>query len=149
MVNLNGSDDPFYRYQMDEIQVKVEGKGKMIKSHLINLEKVASQIERPIEYILSYIGAEIGAASKIDKENNQLKPWVGGELTQKQTQEYIFKFVRNFVNCKKCNNPETKCFIEGKKKNTTVHLQCASCGNRSDLNSGHKLNKVIINDLSK
>jgi translation initiation factor 2 beta subunit (eIF-2beta)/eIF-5 len=149
MVNLNGSEDPSYRYQMDYIQIKIEGKGKMIKTYLVNLEKVAEQIGRPMDFILSYIGTEVGASSKIDKVDNQIRPWVGSEQTQKTIQEHIFKFVKNYINCRKCGNPETKPYVEGKKKNAMLKLKCASCGEDSEIRDAHKIVKAMINTIDK
>ncbi len=39
--------DPFYRYKMERIQSKVEGKGNGIKTVIVNLSSVASSLSRP------------------------------------------------------------------------------------------------------
>ena len=35
-VNMNGKDDPFYRYTMPRLQIKVEGSTKMIKTGVLS-----------------------------------------------------------------------------------------------------------------
>ena len=39
--------DPFYRYKMERLQSKIEGKGNGIKTVIVNLSNVADQLARP------------------------------------------------------------------------------------------------------
>jgi len=39
--------DPFYRYKMERLQAKIEGKGNGIKTVVVNLSNVAQQLARP------------------------------------------------------------------------------------------------------
>lgn len=39
--------DPFYRYKMERIQSKIEGKGNGIKTVIVNLTSVANSLDRP------------------------------------------------------------------------------------------------------
>lgn len=39
--------DPFYRYKMERLQSKVEGKGNGIKTVVVNLTSVANSLARP------------------------------------------------------------------------------------------------------
>lgn len=39
--------DPFYRYKMERLQSKIEGKGNGIKTVVVNLHNVADQLARP------------------------------------------------------------------------------------------------------
>ena len=38
--------DPFYRYKMEKLQSKIEGKGNGIKSVVVNLSSVANSLSR-------------------------------------------------------------------------------------------------------
>ncbi|KAK7964997.1 eukaryotic translation initiation factor 5 protein [Apiospora saccharicola] len=49
-VNPKKGDDKFYRYKMQRIQVKVEGKGNGIKTVVVNLSNVAQSLARPGSY---------------------------------------------------------------------------------------------------
>jgi translation initiation factor 5 len=39
--------DPFYRYKMERLQSKIEGKGNGIKTVIVNLTSVAGSLARP------------------------------------------------------------------------------------------------------
>jgi len=69
------NDDPFYRYTMPALRVKVEGRGKMIKTVLLNLDDISNDLERPVEYLLKFIGLELGA--QVEAKNN--KYIIGGD----------------------------------------------------------------------
>jgi len=50
MANINirrDVADPFYRYKMERLQSKVEGKGNGIKTVIVNISNVAHQLARP------------------------------------------------------------------------------------------------------
>ena len=49
--------DPFYRYKMERLQSKIEGKGNGIKTVVANLSSVSASLSRPpaCTYILSAI----------------------------------------------------------------------------------------------
>ena len=46
--------DPFYRYKMEKLQSKVEGKGNGIKTVIVNLSSVAHSLSRPPSRMSSY-----------------------------------------------------------------------------------------------
>eukprot|EP00286_Rhodomonas_abbreviata_P006709 CAMPEP_0181323542 /NCGR_PEP_ID=MMETSP1101-20121128/19850_1 /TAXON_ID=46948 /ORGANISM="Rhodomonas abbreviata, Strain Caron Lab Isolate" /LENGTH=223 /DNA_ID=CAMNT_0023431595 /DNA_START=398 /DNA_END=1066 /DNA_ORIENTATION=+ len=141
-VNMNGSSDPYYRYTMPCIQVKVEGATKMIKSVLTNITDVCQAIGRPPDYLLTYLGQELSANSKIEKETE--KAYVTGAMEEKQIQQLVFKFIVETVQCGNCNNPETTVHIEGSKKNKVLFLTCKGCGSRTDLDSNERFVKYMI-----
>jgi len=141
-VNMNGSQDPYYRYTMPCIQVKVEGTTKMIKSVLTNIEDVCRAIGRPPDYLVTYLGQEMSANSKIEKETG--KAYVTGSFEERKVQELVFKFITETVTCGNCKNPETTCNIEGKKKNMVLYLTCKGCGGRTDLDSADRFVKYMI-----
>ena len=39
--------DPFYRYKMERMQSKIEGKGNGIKTVIVNLTSIAQSLSRP------------------------------------------------------------------------------------------------------
>ena len=44
---LQDEKDPFYRYKMERLQSKIEGKGNGIKTVIVNLSSVAQSLSRP------------------------------------------------------------------------------------------------------
>ncbi len=52
LVNMNGKDDPFYRYVVKKIMVKQE----IGKTIFINNDIVSKQTGRPDDWIVTYFG---------------------------------------------------------------------------------------------
>jgi len=61
LVNVNGSDDPGYRYKMPAIATKVEGSGNGIKTVMVNMVDVAEAIKREPLHLTKFLGVERGA----------------------------------------------------------------------------------------
>lgn len=40
-------EDPHYRYKMQPLHLKIEGKGNGIKTNIVNMKEVAEALERP------------------------------------------------------------------------------------------------------
>lgn len=47
LTDLQDVKDPFYRYKMERLQSKIEGKGNGIKTVVVNLSSVAASLARP------------------------------------------------------------------------------------------------------
>lgn len=143
-VNMNGSDDPSYRYKMPALAVKHEGSSKMKKTVISNLNEVSRAVGRPAEYLLTYLGQSLSAASKIEKEG--AKMYIAGHHDPNIMQKHAITFIQEFVMCKKCSNPETSCMVKGSKKNKELLLDCKSCGARSHFESD-KFVKYMVQHL--
>jgi len=154
-VNMNGSDDvlaatvrashcvqPFYRYTMPPLEIKVEGTTKMIKTILTNIEPLSVAVARPVDYLVTYFGQEMSANSKVDKATG--KAYVTGNMSLEDLQAAVYKFIREHVTCRKCNNPETIATITGKKKNATIVLICKSCGGKTPLDPTDRFVKYQV-----
>jgi len=139
LVNMNGSDDPFYRYLVKRIKVKHET-GKTV---LINNDIVSKQTGRPNDWIITYIGQVLGVSTNIDKKN-QNKCTLTGKHEEHVIQDKYFEFVKKYILCKHCDNPETLPKIIGKKKNTSIDLSCRSCGKAYPLDSSDKFVKFML-----
>lgn len=133
--------DPHYRYTMPLLRVKVEGRGKMIKTILLNLREVAKDVYRSPEYLLKFFAFELAASTKIDRtEENNLKYIINGQRHMSELEAALDKFIDNFVLCGKCGNPETLVYI---KKGCVFH-RCKACGFGTPVSMAHKLSNFIV-----
>lgn len=146
MANINirrDVSDPFYRYKMERLQSKVEGKGNGIKTVVVNLSNVAQQLARPPSYVIKYFGFELGAQTNIDPKDDR---WIiNGAHEASKLQDYLDGFINRFVLCRDCKNPETVIHI----KDGDILLDCKACGQRTKVDLRHKLSSFILKNQPK
>lgn len=131
--------DPFYRYKMPPIQLKVEGRGNGIKTAIPNLSEVARALGRPPAYVVKYFGSELGAQTKINEEEDRYL--VNGAHSQAELQDSLDGFINRFVLCGACKNPETQIIIKSKG---FLQKDCKACGRISEIDLRHKLSSYIL-----
>lgn len=130
--------DSFYRYKMERLQTKVEGKGNGIKTVIVNLTSVAQSLDRPGAHLIKFFGFELGAQTNIDPKDDR---WIiNGAHESAKLQDLLDIFIKKFVLCQKCKNPETKVEI----KDGMIELDCKACGVHSAVDLRHKLSGFII-----
>jgi translation initiation factor 5 len=135
--------DPFYRYKMERLQSKIEGKGNGIKTVIVNLSSVAQSLARPGAYVIKYFGFELGAQTNTNPADDR---WIiNGAHEASKLQDYLDGFINKFVLCKKCKNPETDVVI----KDGRIVLDCKACGQRSDVDLRLKLSGFILKNQPK
>ncbi|KAJ4264775.1 eukaryotic translation initiation factor 5 [Fusarium torreyae] len=135
--------DAFYRYKMERLQTKIEGKGNGIKTVVVNLSSVAASLARPGSYVIKYFGFELGAQTNIDPKDDR---WIiNGAHDAPKLQDHLDGFINKFVLCKKCKNPETDVVI----KDDRILLDCKACGQRTDVDIRLKLSGFILKNQPK
>ncbi|XP_013104738.2 eukaryotic translation initiation factor 5 [Stomoxys calcitrans] len=140
-VNVNRNvTDIFYRYKMPRIQAKVEGKGNGIKTVIVNMADVARAIGRPATYPTKYFGCELGAQTQFDHKNERFI--VNGSHDAAKLQDLLDGFIRKFVLCPECDNPETDLSVSN--RNQTISQSCKACGWHGLLKVNHKVNTFIL-----
>ncbi|KAK2863995.1 hypothetical protein Q7C36_003149 [Tachysurus vachellii] len=140
-VNVNRSvTDQFYRYKMPRLIAKVEGKGNGIKTVIVNMVDVAKALNRPPTYPTKFFGCELGAQTQFDSKNDRYI--VNGSHEANKLQDMLDGFIRKFVLCPECDNPETDLHINAKKQ--TIGNSCKACGYRGMLDTRHKLCTFIL-----
>lgn len=138
-VNVNRNvTDIFYRYKMPRILAKVEGKGNGIKTVIVNMVEVAKSLSRPPTYITKYFGCELGAQTSWTND----RYIVNGSHDAVKLQDLLDGFIRKFVLCPECENPETELLISAKKG--TISQGCKACGYHGVLDVVHKVNTFIL-----
>ncbi|KAI9675365.1 MAG: hypothetical protein M1817_001269 [Caeruleum heppii] len=135
--------DPFYRYKMERLQSKIEGKGNGIKTVIVNLSSVAQSLSRPPAYVIKYFGFELGAQTNTNPADDR---WIiNGAHEAGKLQDYLDGFISRFVLCKKCKNPETDVVV----KDGRIVLDCKACGQRSNVELRLKLSSFILKNQPK
>uniref|UniRef100_A0A0B7BCW0 Eukaryotic translation initiation factor 5 n=1 Tax=Arion vulgaris TaxID=1028688 RepID=A0A0B7BCW0_9EUPU len=135
-----GNADPFYRYKMPRLVAKVEGKGNGIKTVIVNMTEVAKALSRPPTYPTKYFGCELGAQTQFDSRNDRYI--VNGSHTDEKLQMLLDGFIKKFVLCLECSNPETNLVVHTKRG--TIHQRCTACGYDCLVDMGHKLTTFIL-----
>uniref|UniRef100_A0AAY4AZZ3 Eukaryotic translation initiation factor 5 n=1 Tax=Denticeps clupeoides TaxID=299321 RepID=A0AAY4AZZ3_9TELE len=145
-VNVNRSvSDQFYRYKMPRLIAKVEGKGNGIKTVIVNMVDVAKALNRPPTYPTKFFGCELGAQTQFDAKNDRYI--VNGSHDANKLQDMLDGFIRKFVLCPECDNPETDLHVNPKKQ--TIGNSCKACGYRGMLDTRHKLCTFILKNPEK
>lgn len=138
-IGEGNKDDAFYRYKMPKLITKIEGRGNGIKTNLVNMVDVAKALARPPSYTTKYFGCELGAQSKFDEKTGTAL--VNGAHDSAKLVALLEIFIKKYVQCYGCGNPETEILIS---KTQMISLKCAACGYVSDVDMRDKLTTFIL-----
>ncbi|KAJ6839490.1 eukaryotic translation initiation factor 5-like [Iris pallida] len=138
-IGAANSDDAFYRYKMPKMITKIEGRGNGIKTNIVNMVDIAKALARPASYTTKYFGAILGAQSKFDEKTGVAL--VNGAHETAKLAGLLENFIKKYVQCYGCGNPETEIIIT---KTQMITLKCAACGFISDVDMRDKLTTFIL-----
>lgn len=138
-IGEGNKDDAFYRYKMPRLMTKIEGRGNGIKTNIVNMVDVAKALARPPSYTTKYFGCELGAQSKFDEKTGIAL--VNGAHDNSKLVALLEIFIKKYVQCYGCGNPETEILIS---KSQMITLKCAACGFVSDVDMRDKLTTFIL-----
>lgn len=140
-LNVNRNvQDPFYRYKMPRLVAKVEGKGNGVKTVIPNMVDIARALGRPPTYCTKYFGCELGAQTQFDFKNDRYI--INGSHDAAKLQDMLDGFIKKFVLCEQCENPETVFKVQAKKG--MIASSCLACGYVFPLDMTHKLTTFIL-----
>ena len=138
-IGAANSDDAFYRYKMPKMITKIEGRGNGIKTNIVNMVDIAKALARPASYTTKHFGCELGAQSKFDEKTGT--SLVNGAHETAKLAGLLENFIKKYVQCYGCGNPETEIIIT---KTEMITLKCAACGFISDVDMRDKLTTFIL-----
>ncbi|XP_010511132.1 PREDICTED: probable eukaryotic translation initiation factor 5-1 [Camelina sativa] len=138
-IGASNRDDAFYRYKMPRMMTKIEGRGNGIKTNVVNMVDIAKALGRPPAYTTKYFGCELGAQSKFDEKTGT--SLVNGAHDTSKLAGLLENFIKKYVQCYGCGNPETEILIT---KTQMLQLKCAACGFISDVDMRDKLTSFIL-----
>jgi len=125
---------------MPRLIAKVEGKGNGIKTVIVNMSDIAKALCRPPTYPTKYFGCELGAQTQFDAKNDRFI--VNGAHDSSKLQDLLDGFIRKFVLCPECENPETNLTVLAKKG--MINQRCIACGHQANIDMKHKLTTYIL-----
>lgn len=97
-----------------------------------------------------YFGTELGAQTKFEEASGLAI--VNGAHETHRLSALLEGFIKRFVQCGQCNNPETEIMLT---KRETIELQCKACGAVTQVDMRHKLctfilkNPPVVKDKAK
>lgn len=138
-IGAGNSDDAFYRYKMPKMITKTEGRGNGIKTNIVNMVDIAKALARPASYTTKHFGCELGAQSKFDEKSGT--SLVNGAHDTAKLAGLLEIFIKKYVQCYGCGNPETEILIT---RSQMIQLKCAACGFVSDVDMRDKLTSFIV-----
>jgi translation initiation factor 5 len=139
MINVNNSDDLFYRYKMEKVNITNKGFGNGLFTIINNLESIAKSINTPVEILYKYIANDLGS------NYNEKKKSMNGSHTHEKIQESIHKYINDFVICNKCGIPEVNYFLENKN----IEAKCSACGTLNEIKNNNKINQKNVDIILK
>ena len=138
-MNINDSDDFFYRYKMPILDINQYGKGNGKFTNLVNINDVCNAINTPLKILMVYLTQSLGT--------NYKETSLNGHYNKDDLINLIIKFNKEFILCQKCNIPELTPSIEGKKKNIKLIYSCSACGEIYEKKTSGKINDKTIDAI--
>lgn len=115
-LNIGGDpNDPFYRYKMPMVETTFTKKngGTVV---ITNAKEIAEAIKRSLKDIAKYMSSVTGSSVRVTRSTIVLQC----TIDVKTLQCMIFDYIKEYVLCTACGNPETVI-----KEN---QQGCVSCG---------------------
>lgn len=124
-INVRGTteiSDPHYRYRMEAVEITKQG----VKFAFTNIDSICTSLSREPNQLVSFFKKYFGSAFEY---KNSVATTTKKDLSKNELQNAVFKYIEDFVLCKKCRNPETE-YVKEKKKTL---LCCKACSYRENM----------------
>ncbi|KAG0260049.1 hypothetical protein BG011_002158 [Mortierella polycephala] len=151
MVNIPSTNpDPYYRYKMPAMEIRINPARVRTNNpqkvpieipastQIQNLTAVARALNRPVEYLSKFFELELEMQGVMDDRMRWFK-LCAGEVSEPELMMTLDKFIRRFVLCYICNNPETALTIF----NTHIMKECGACGQSTRVDRFSKLTRYL------
>lgn len=134
-VNIDGSDDPFYRYKTPKMVIAHTSKNTTI----LKGQKMSNAIKVPEEYMCYFIAFELNTGYGYDNKQNHY--YIKGHWDCVVLSKAIALMIDQLVLCQKCNLPE----LQIVKECGAIWGDCNSCGMKYRIECSDKFVKKITN----
>jgi translation initiation factor 5 len=138
IMNLNNSDDPFYRYKRPNFEVEyIKGKRQTI---IKNIDQLSKKIDRDQSLLAKYFAKSFSTSAKINKKQFLE---INAIVSIEKLDESLQNFIDRYILCPSCDNPETTI----SQKNDNIVFNCSACGGITILNITTKYDQIVYNNL--
>jgi len=111
------------RFKVPQVELEIVGPKTVFK----NFGQVIAVLRRDANHFAKFLSKELAVPNTIQGSNLIFQGKVGREIVQKKTEDYI----KEFVYCKECGEPDTKLTKEGR----IFYMQCEACGAKHPVRS--------------
>lgn len=111
------------RFEIPQVVRAVSGARTVIK----NFGQILSALRREPHHLSKYLFKQLATAGSIQNQELVLQ----GNIQQEKLQKKLEDYVKAFVYCKVCGEPDTKLIKEGR----IVFLKCDACGAKHPVGS--------------
>ena len=111
------------RFKVPEVELEIIGPKTVFK----NFSQIITVLRRDASHFAKFLSKELAVPGSIQSNNLVFQGKVGREILQKKTADYV----KEFVYCKECGEPDTKLVKEGK----VTYMICEACGAKHPVRS--------------
>jgi len=104
------------RFKIPEAVCETQGNKTLIK----NFGEIANVLRRDVSHLSKYLCKELATPCSMQGNTLVLQTKASKEVIEKKIEDYI----KEFVYCKVCGEPDTKIIREGR----VMFLKCEACG---------------------
>ncbi len=141
-LNINPDKLGKDRYRMPSMIIQTRRNNK---TYIQNLDKVAQALNRDVEQLLKYMGFALGTSTTSQNKND---PWcVNGVYDATRLTAILYDYIRSYVLCMKCTNPETN-IVLSVNNNKKMLKSCIACGTDAPLEISSKFDALLLKSLN-
>jgi translation initiation factor 2 subunit 2 len=111
------------RFKMPAVEVEIVGPKTVFK----NFIQITTILRREPNHVAKFLFRELAAPGSIQNNTLIFQGKVGKEILQKKIEDYI----KEFIYCKECGEPDTKLVKEGR----IMYIVCEACGAKHPVRS--------------
>ena len=111
------------RFKVPEVEIETVGPKTVFK----NFSQITAILRREPNHFSKFLSKEVAIPGNVQGNILVFQGKVGREILQKKTEDYI----KEFVFCKECGEPDTKLVKEGR----VTFIVCEACGAKHPVRS--------------
>jgi translation initiation factor 2 subunit 2 len=111
------------RFKVPPVEIEIVGPKSVFK----NFSQIITVLRRDAVHLAKFLSRELAVPNSIQGNNLLFQGKVGKDILQKKLDNYI----KEFVYCKECGEPDTKLVKEGK----IIYMVCEACGAKHPMRS--------------